>query len=76
VCRTIAQTVSAQLPSAAARVPSQVRSCGIYGGQNDIRLSYMSERNLSVATCYTLVSASGDFPPKRQPTCGLHGAIF
>jgi hypothetical protein len=31
--RTIAQVVSRWLPTAAARVRSQVRSCGIHGGQ-------------------------------------------
>jgi hypothetical protein len=34
--RAIAQTVSRRLPNAAARVRSQVRSCGICGGQSDI----------------------------------------
>jgi hypothetical protein len=32
--RAIAQAVSRWLPTAAARVPSQVRSCGICGEQN------------------------------------------
>jgi hypothetical protein len=32
--RTIAQAVSRWLPTAAARVPSQIRSCGICGGQS------------------------------------------
>jgi hypothetical protein len=31
--RVIAQAVSRRLPTAAARVPTQVSSCGIYGGQ-------------------------------------------
>jgi hypothetical protein len=32
--RAIAQAVSRRLPTAAARVRSQVRSCGICGGKN------------------------------------------
>jgi hypothetical protein len=32
--RAIAQAVSRWLPTAAARVRSQVRSCGIWGGQS------------------------------------------
>jgi hypothetical protein len=32
--RAIAQTVSLQLTNAAARVRTQVRTCGIYGGQS------------------------------------------
>jgi hypothetical protein len=33
--RAIAQAVSRRLPTAAARVRAQVRSCGICGGQSD-----------------------------------------
>jgi hypothetical protein len=34
VCRAMAQAVSRRLPTAAARVQAQVRSCGIRGGQS------------------------------------------
>jgi hypothetical protein len=39
--RTIAQAVSRRLPTAAARVGAQVRSCGICGGQNDTRAGFL-----------------------------------
>jgi hypothetical protein len=40
-CRAIAQTVSRRLPTAAARVQSQVRSCGTCGGQSDTGAGFL-----------------------------------
>jgi hypothetical protein len=39
--RAIAQVVSRWLPTAAARVRSQVRSCGICGGQSGTGASFL-----------------------------------
>jgi hypothetical protein len=39
--RAIAQAVSRQLPKAAARLRSQVRTCGICGGQNVTGVSFL-----------------------------------
>jgi hypothetical protein len=41
VGRAIAQTVSRRLPTAAARVRAQVKSCGICGGQNDTGTGFL-----------------------------------
>jgi hypothetical protein len=38
--RAIAQAVSRQLPTAAARVQAQIRSCGICGAQSGIALIF------------------------------------
>jgi hypothetical protein len=39
--RAIAQAVGRQLPTAAAQVLAQVRSCGIYGGQSGTRSGFL-----------------------------------
>jgi hypothetical protein len=39
--RAIAQAVSRRLPTAVDRVPSQVRSCGICGGQSGIGENFL-----------------------------------
>jgi hypothetical protein len=39
--RAIAQAVSRRLPTAAARVRAQVRSCGICGGQSSTRVGFL-----------------------------------
>jgi hypothetical protein len=39
--RAIAQTVGRRFPTAAARVRSQVRSCGICGGQSGIGAGFL-----------------------------------
>jgi hypothetical protein len=39
--RAIAQAVSRRLPTAAARVRAQARSCGICGGQSGTRASFL-----------------------------------
>jgi hypothetical protein len=41
--RTIAQAVSRRLPTAAAWVRAQVRSCGICGGQSGIGADFLRE---------------------------------
>jgi hypothetical protein len=41
--RASAQAVSRRLPTAAARVLSQVRSCGIFGVQSDTGVGYFPE---------------------------------
>jgi hypothetical protein len=40
-CRAIAQAASRRLPTAAARVRSQVRSCGICGGRRDTGAGFL-----------------------------------
>jgi hypothetical protein len=42
VGRAIAQAVSRRLPTAAARVRSQVRSCGICGGQSGTGADFLN----------------------------------
>jgi hypothetical protein len=39
--RALAQAVSRRLPTAAARVRAQFRSCGICGGQNDTGAGFL-----------------------------------
>jgi hypothetical protein len=39
--RAIAQAVSRWLPTAAVRVRSQVRSCGIFGGQSGTEAGFL-----------------------------------
>jgi hypothetical protein len=41
LCRTVAQAVSHQLPTAKAWVPARVRSCGICGGQSGTRAGFI-----------------------------------
>jgi hypothetical protein len=42
VGRAIAQAVIRRLPTAAARVRTQVRSCGIFGGQSSPGTSFLT----------------------------------
>jgi hypothetical protein len=37
----VAQAVSCRLPTAAARVPAQVKSCGICGGQSGTAVGFL-----------------------------------
>jgi hypothetical protein len=41
VGRAIAQAVSRQLPNAAARFRSQVKPCGVCGGQSDTEAGFL-----------------------------------
>jgi hypothetical protein len=48
--RAIAQAVSFRLPTAVARVRSQVRSCGICGGQSDNGIGFLRVLRFSLAS--------------------------
>jgi hypothetical protein len=57
--RVIYQAVSRRFPTAAARVRSEVRSCGIFDGQNAIgsgflQVSRFPQHNISATAAYPL----------------------
>jgi hypothetical protein len=50
--RAIAQAASRRLPTAAARVRSQVRSCGICGGQSGVSPANSQSTDYSTLIIY------------------------
>jgi hypothetical protein len=63
--RTIAQAVSRWLPTAAARVPARVKTCGICGGQSDTGGRFSPSTSVSPANLhssnYSIISIIWDW---------------